>query len=421
MAGTCCIRSDAIANSQDMAIYRSGRAGLYGDFGYNIPVANGSYNVTLHFAEIQYWNKGDRIFNVAINGAQVLTHFDILAIAAPRAMFTQEFPVTVTNGSVQIAVNGVYRRGLLNGIQIAPSTATPPPPAPAPVLAVSGTALSFSGTAGGSNPAAQTVSISNSGTGTLNWAASSNQSWLTVSPASGSGAGTLSVQANIGGLAGGAYTGAVTVNAGSAAGSPKTIAVTLAVAAATPPPPTNTQAAINVNCGGQDYTALDGTKWTGDYYTTAATCCTRATRSRTARIWRSTGADARGCTAISRYSIPVQNGSYTVTLHFAEIQYWNRGDRVFNVAINGDTVLSNFDILNQVAPRTAMTRQFPVTVTNGAIQIDFDGRGAERPAERHQIASSSSTPIAAPSLVLSGNALTFNATAGGSNPTASNS
>src|SRR5689334_5824806 len=72
--------SDAIVNSQDMAIYRSGRAGLYGDFAYNIPVANGSYNVTLHFAEIQYWNKGDRIFNVAINGAQVLTNFDILAI-----------------------------------------------------------------------------------------------------------------------------------------------------------------------------------------------------------------------------------------------------------------------------------------------------------------------------------------------------
>src|SRR4051812_45479626 len=81
--------SDAIVNSQDLALYRSGRAGLYGDFAYNIPVANGSYNVTLLFAEIQYWNKGDRIFNVSMNGAQVLTNFDILANAAPRAAFTQ--------------------------------------------------------------------------------------------------------------------------------------------------------------------------------------------------------------------------------------------------------------------------------------------------------------------------------------------
>src|SRR5689334_10578668 len=63
---------DAIGNSQDLPLYRSGRAGLYGDFAYNIPVANGSYDVTLHFAEIQYWNKGDRMFNVAINGAPAL-------------------------------------------------------------------------------------------------------------------------------------------------------------------------------------------------------------------------------------------------------------------------------------------------------------------------------------------------------------
>ena len=35
--------SDAINNTQDLALYRSGRAGLYGDFGYSIPVQNGSY------------------------------------------------------------------------------------------------------------------------------------------------------------------------------------------------------------------------------------------------------------------------------------------------------------------------------------------------------------------------------------------
>src|ERR1051325_7093228 len=107
--------SDAIVNSQDMPLYRSGRAGLYGDFVYTAPVANGSYNVTLHFAEIQYWNRGDRIFNVTINGAAALTNFDILANTAPRSAITRQFPVAVTNGAVQIAVTGVYRRGLLNG------------------------------------------------------------------------------------------------------------------------------------------------------------------------------------------------------------------------------------------------------------------------------------------------------------------
>ena len=209
--------SDAIVNSQDMPLYRSGRAGLYGDFAYNIPVANGSYNVTLHFAEIQFWNKGDRIFNVAINGSPVLTNFDILANAAPRAAFKQQFPVTVTNGTLQIAVTGVFRKGLLNGIQIAPSSVTPPPPPPsAPALALSGSAMTFSGTAGSSNPAAQTVNVSNSGTGTLAWTASGNQTWLTVSPSSGSGSGAVSVQPNLAGLSAGSYTGTVTVSAAGA-------------------------------------------------------------------------------------------------------------------------------------------------------------------------------------------------------------
>jgi len=224
--------SDAIVNSQDLPLYRSGRAGLYGDFVYNVPVANGTYNVTLHFAEIQYWNQGDRVFNVVINGSTVLSNFDILANAAPRAAITRQFPVAVSNGAIQIAVNGVTRRGLLNGIQIAPAASTLAPTTN-PVLAADSTALTFSGTAGSANPAAQSVAISNSGTGTLTWSASSNQTWLTVSPSSGTNAGTLSVAANLSGLAAGTYTGAIAINGGSA--GTKTVAVTLTLAPAPTP------------------------------------------------------------------------------------------------------------------------------------------------------------------------------------------
>jgi hypothetical protein len=226
--------SDAIVNSQDLPLYRSARAGLWADFAYNIPAANGSYSVTLHFSEIQFWNKGDRVFNVAINGATVLSNFDILANAAPRAALTRQFPVTVTNGAIQIAVNGVTRRGLLNGIQIAPSSAPASPPPPAAALAVGSASLSFSGTAGSSNPAAQSVAVSNTGGGTLSWTASSNQTWLTASPASGSNSGSVAVQTSLAGLSAGAYTGAITINGGSA-GS-KTVAVTLTVAPAAVPP-----------------------------------------------------------------------------------------------------------------------------------------------------------------------------------------
>jgi len=46
------------------------------------------------------------------------------------------------------------------------------------------------------------------------------------------------------------------------------------------------------------------------------------------------------------YTIPglIAGSQYTVLLHFAEVYWTAAGKRVFNVAINGTTVLSNFDI-----------------------------------------------------------------------------
>ena len=54
-----------------------------------------------------------------------------------------------------------------------------------PTIGVSPTSLSFTATVGGSNPANQTLSITNTGSGTLNWTASDNATWLTLAPTSG--------------------------------------------------------------------------------------------------------------------------------------------------------------------------------------------------------------------------------------------
>ncbi|MFN8558829.1 MAG: malectin domain-containing carbohydrate-binding protein [Dehalococcoidia bacterium] len=45
------------------------------------------------------------------------------------------------------------------------------------------------------------------------------------------------------------------------------------------------------------------------------------------------------------YAFPVPNGAYTVTLKFAEKAWTNPGQRVFHVAAEGVTKLSNFDIV----------------------------------------------------------------------------
>lgn len=95
-------------------------------------------------------------------------------------------------------------------------------------LALNLNSLSFAAITGGANPASQNVSVSNSGTGTLNWSASSNASWLHVSPASGTNSGTLQISATTSSLAAGTYTGTVTVS-GNGNNSPQPIGVTLVV------------------------------------------------------------------------------------------------------------------------------------------------------------------------------------------------
>ncbi|MGA2901186.1 MAG: malectin domain-containing carbohydrate-binding protein, partial [Candidatus Acidiferrales bacterium] len=66
-------------------------------------VPNGSYNVVLKFAEIYWTTTGQRLFNVSINGTQVLTNFDIVAAAgAPLTAIDKTFPVTTTTNQVTV-------------------------------------------------------------------------------------------------------------------------------------------------------------------------------------------------------------------------------------------------------------------------------------------------------------------------------
>jgi uncharacterized protein (TIGR03437 family) len=104
------------------------------------------------------------------------------------------------------------------------------------VLAVAPQALTFNYSVGGSVPSAQTISITNTGAGTLSWTASSVDYWLGVSPSSGSGAGTLSVSINPANLAAGTYTTTLQIAAAGATGSPASIALTLVVQGTQPAP-----------------------------------------------------------------------------------------------------------------------------------------------------------------------------------------
>jgi hypothetical protein len=102
---------------------------------------------------------------------------------------------------------------------------------PVPTLAVSPASIAFSASQGGANPAPLSVAIANSVAGsTLTWSVSESIPWLSASPLSGSGNGSVSLTPTITGLSTGAYTGAVTVtatNLNGATGSPATVIVSL--------------------------------------------------------------------------------------------------------------------------------------------------------------------------------------------------
>jgi hypothetical protein len=75
------------------------------------------------------------------------------------------------------------------------------------------------------------------------------------------------------------------------------------------------------------------------------------------------------------YVIPslTPGSTYKVRLHFAEIYFQQAGERVFNVSINGQPVLQNFDIIQMAGgPNKAIVEEFPVQADgSGQITIDF--------------------------------------------------
>ncbi|MBX2842691.1 MAG: putative Ig domain-containing protein [Flammeovirgaceae bacterium] len=76
------------------------------------------------------------------------------------------------------------------------------------------------------------------------------------------------------------------------------------------------------------------------------------------------------------YEIPVpEAGTYRVHLHFAEI-WWNVGTpgggpgaRTFDISLEGNVMLNDYDILSQVAAATAIIETVEVEVTDGVLNI----------------------------------------------------
>jgi len=132
------------------------------------------------------------------------------------------------------------------------------------------------------------------------------------------------------------------------------------------------------------------------------------------------------------YTIPVNTpGLYQVRLHFAEIYFGLSGNppggpgkRVFDVKMEGATVLNNYDIIAQAgASARAITETIPITVTDGALNIVLDATLASSVDQGKVSAIEVWGPITAPLIIATPTPVTPSATpitptATGTTPTA---
>ncbi len=89
-----------------------------------------------------------------------------------------------------------------------------------------------------------------------------------------------------------------------------------------------------------------------------------------------------GRAGVFTYTIPglTAGSTYTVLLHFAETYFTAAGDREFNVAINGTTVLTNLDVYATVGKDAALLETFNTTAnSSGQIVIAFTSGAANQP------------------------------------------
>jgi len=176
---------------------------------------------------------------ITLNGANFGSQCGNCTVVATPAGATSSTKLTVTSWtSTAIAVTlpasltgyltlGVDAATGIDGIGVFAV-----PAAAAVTIATSPAALQFAYTTGGSVPSAQSIQITNSGSGALAWTATASDAWLNLSAASGTAPSTLSVSVSPVLLSAGTYTGTVQIAAAGASNTPLSVAVTLTVTAA---------------------------------------------------------------------------------------------------------------------------------------------------------------------------------------------
>jgi coenzyme F420-reducing hydrogenase gamma subunit len=129
-----------------------------------------------------------------------------------------------------------------------------------------------------------------------------------------------------------------------------------------------------VNCGGSAFTDTQGKLWSADagFNNGTPKSVTVTIQGTTDQLlyqtWR---LGPRGEALVYTFN-GIPNGNCMVNMKFDETYWTSSGKRKFHIAINGQTVLPNFDIFAAAGgANKAVDRQIPVVVSAGQVVIQF--------------------------------------------------
>jgi len=317
----------------------------------NVP--DGTYTVNLYFAEIYSgcFFAGCRVFDVLVQGNPFLSNFDVyVAAGGGNIGIVRSTTATVTNGILTIAFQAPTSQfPTINAIEILPGGST------TQYGTVSGTvddATTSTPIVGATVTLGTLSAVTNS---------SGNYSFANLQP------GTYTLTASASGYQNGSQL--VTVTAGSI------LTESFRLVAS--------NFALRVNSGGAALTDASGKVWQADFgYNFGYVYST------TAAITASTGdprlyQDEHYYAGDWNYTFTnVPNGTYTVNLYFAEIYSgcFVAGCRVFNVAVQGNTFLTNFDVYAAAGGgNVGIMRSTTATVADGTLTIAFQAPVSQYP------------------------------------------
>jgi hypothetical protein len=112
-------RNSSIAQTEDDALYQSATWSPDG-LSYDFALEQGTYQVDFHFAEI--WSgafqENGRVFDIIIEGNQVVDDLDVYAEVGAQTALTQSFTVEVKDGNLDLELLQEIQNPSLKGLAI---------------------------------------------------------------------------------------------------------------------------------------------------------------------------------------------------------------------------------------------------------------------------------------------------------------